>query len=394
MARTISTVDARSKLPPRDAPYWVNLKRGCKLGYRKLTAGSAGTWLARIYDSATTKQTWRTLGSFEDLQPNQRYDAAKAAAEKLAEHMSQGGTADTVTVKEAGAAYVAHLRAEGRGKTADDLKDRLKRWVDDDKLGRLDVRKLTPHHLRAWRQALINKPVIINPHADEDQQKTRVRAASSVNRDMAALRAALNFALANGTAMSDAAWRIELQPIPKADGRRDVYLDRDQRAALIKAAPADLALFIRGLCSVPLRPGAVAALTVGNFDKRLHTLTIGKDKAGKNRMIRLPPATAAFFTQQCKDKTTAAHIFARADGKQWNKDWWKKLLPVAVAQAELPATTTMYALRHSTITDLVVGGLNLMTVAQVSGTSVAMIEKHYAHLQQDQAAAALATLAV
>jgi len=60
--------------------------------------------------------------------------------------------------------------------------------------------------------------------------------------------------------------------------------------------------------------------------------------------------------------------------------------------ANLPATTTAYTMRHSVITDLVVGGLDLLTVAQLSGTSVAMIERHYGHLQQDRAAAALAML--
>ncbi len=49
-------------------------------------------------------------------------------------------------------------------------------------------------------------------------------------------------------------------------------------------------------------------------------------------------------------------------------------------------------MRHSVITDLVTGGLDLLTVAQLSGTSVAMIEKHYGHLRADHAAAALAGL--
>ncbi|NDG42775.1 MAG: integrase, partial [Betaproteobacteria bacterium] len=40
-------------------------------------------------------------------------------------------------------------------------------------------------------------------------------------------------------------------------------------------------------------------------------------------------------------------------------------------------TTTAYALRHSTITDLIaVHQLDTMTVAQRSGTSLLMIEKH------------------
>lgn len=60
--------------------------------------------------------------------------------------------------------------------------------------------------------------------------------------------------------------------------------------------------------------------------------------------------------------------------------------------AGLPPAATTYTLRHSTITDLVTGGLDLLTVAQLSGTSVAMIERHYGHLQRARAADALAGL--
>jgi hypothetical protein len=56
---------------------------------------------------------------------------------------------------------------------------------------------------------------------------------------------------------------------------------------------------------------------------------------------------------------------------------------------------TAYALRHSTITDLIVlHRLDTMTVAQISGTSLPMIEKHYGHLLHDHAANALAGLAL
>jgi hypothetical protein len=43
---------------------------------------------------------------------------------------------------------------------------------------------------------------------------------------------------------------------------------------------------------------------------------------------------------------------------------------------------------------LVQNGLDLLAVALVSGTSVAMIEKHYGHLQRKQTAQALASLAL
>ena len=63
--------------------------------------------------------------------------------------------------------------------------------------------------------------------------------------------------------------------------------------------------------------------------------------------------------------------------------------------ANLPPDATAYALRHSTITDLIARHrLDTMTVAQLSGTSVLMIEKHYGHLLRDHAADALAKLAL
>ena len=47
------------------------------------------------------------------------------------------------------------------------------------------------------------------------------------------------------------------------------------------------------------------------------------------------------------------------------------------------------------ITDLIaLHNLSTMTVAQLSGTSVLIIEKHYGHLLHDHAANALALLAV
>ena len=39
-------------------------------------------------------------------------------------------------------------------------------------------------------------------------------------------------------------------------------------------------------------------------------------------------------------------------------------------------------------------GLDMLTSAQLSGTSVAMIERHYGHLRADHAALALASLAL
>jgi len=66
---------------------------------------------------------------------------------------------------------------------------------------------------------------------------------------------------------------------------------------------------------------------------------------------------------------------------------------VKVRSAELPGALFAYTLRHNVITDLIRARLPALTVAQLSGTSVAMIERHYGHLVRNHAEEALARLA-
>lgn len=390
MGAKIDTVDSRTKAKPRSEPYWVRLAGGCMLGYRKLTAASIGSWYARYRDPETGHRAKTSLGDFSQLPPAQRYDAAKKEAEQWFTHLGRGGAVVSVTVRIACENYVKHVRTTKGDDTADDLQARFARWVDDAPIGRVVIAKLSRRQVDAWRAGLAATPVVVDPHAEEP--RTRPRAASSVNRDCAALRAALNYAHDVGDVTTDMAWRVALRPMKGADGRRTVYLDREQRRKLISCVDADFVEFVKGMTHLPLRPGALAALTVGQFDKRHGVLTIGKDKAGQDRRIKLPKFTAGILAKLTTDKLPAAPLFAQGSGKAWNKDAWKKPMKEAAAAAGLPAGTVLYTLRHSTITDLVIDGLDLLTVALLSGTSVEMIEKHYGHLREDHAAEALAKL--
>ena len=137
----------------------------------------------------------------------------------------------------------------------------------------------------------------------------------------------------------------------------------------------------------------MAALSAGDFDKRTRELTIGKDKSGKPRRIIVPEAVATFLAGQTKDKLPAAALFTRSNGKRWTKEYWNTPITEATAlDTKLPSGITAYTLRHSVITDLVNGGLAILTVAQISDTSVEMIERHYGHLNRPAAEQALVAL--
>lgn len=381
----ITKVADREKLKPRREPYWHRVSAGCYLGLRVLTPSSAGSWVARYRDTDTEKQHYKALGTFDHLPDNERFDAAIKAAREWFNHLGMGGSTESYTVTDVCTRYVAHLKRSKGDKAANDVQRRFAQYVlDNTRFANTDLAKLRPATIEAWRERLQDRAIASGG----------LRTASTLNRDMTAFRAALNLAHADGLVASTLPWRGKLAPIKGADGQRNVYLDRDQRRKLIEPATPDLALFLRALCLLPLRPGALAVLTAGNYDKRLQTLTIGKDKAGKDRKIKLPPVTAAVFETAAKDKLPGAPLFARTDGKPWNKDAWKHPFRAAADAARLPEAATMYVLRHSVITDLVHGGLDLLTVAQISGTSVRMIESHYGHLRSEVAATALERLAL
>lgn len=393
---SITKVGDRDKLKPRSEPYWLKLQTGAYLGFRKWAKDSTGTWIAYWRDSATGKKQKHSLGDFEHLPASERYDAAKKAAETWLTGRGIGASVSINTVREACDDYVKHLRESKREAAADDADARFKRYIYAKKdLADCDLGKLTAHRLEQWRKTLMKTSVKVSRTKKKDAPiVTRARSAASVNRDCTAVRAALNRAHRLGCVPTSVAWLEALKPTKGADGRRDLYLSREQRKVLIEKAPPDLARFLKGLTLVPLRPGALAGLLVNAFDKQLGVLTIGKDKAGADRRIKLPKATAAFFAELATDKLPTALLFTRADGSAWDRFAWRDALQDVVVAAEMPKGTTAYSLRHAAITDLAVGGLDLMTVAQISGTSVAMIERHYAHLQRDRAADALARLAL
>ena len=374
----LGTVKSREKLKPQREPFWQKLATGQYLGFRPSTSGKSGSWIARFYDSESGRQKLRSLGDLGLLPPADRFSAAQSEARTWFKHLSHGGSSDLITVRQA---------CERYAKTHPDATARFQNYVFDDPIAPIPLHKLHDRHLREWRRRRESAPAKVG------LARNGIRSPATINREMVPLRAALNMALAQGDVLNALAWASSLKPA-EAKGRRNLYLDRDQRRLLLAALPPDAHGFFKGLCLLPLRPGALASLRVSDFDPRTRSLTIDRDKSGNGRSILLPNETAALLKENSHAKLPAAPLFSRATGGAWDRDSWKGPIKTAVRQAKLPDRATAYTLRHSTITDLVQGGLDLLTIAQVSGTSVAMIEKHYGHLQRERAAEALAGLAL
>jgi site-specific recombinase XerD len=388
MAIDLSRVGAREALKSRREPHWQRIRPGCYLGYRRSAREGSGTWIARGYDKDARSYKLKALGDFGELIAGERFTAARRAAEAFADMIESGGMPEEKieTVGDACRNYLKHRP----GSIAAGV---FRRHVYSDPISKVRLDKLRRHHLRDWRKRLEEAPALLSRNKEGDK-RTKRRSASTVNRDMVPVRAALRAVLPQGSPGTDSAWQEALRPNRNADRRRGVYLDRNERQRLLAAADAEIEPLLRAMCVLPLRPGATAALTAGAFDRRTSTLTIGQDKAGGDRKIAVPPLIADFLMAHTKGKMPTAPMFSRSDGRVWNKDAWFEPIKDAAIAAGLPSGTSAYAVRHSVITDLVRDGLPILTVAQLSGTSVQMIEKHYGHLVRSDAVQALARLAV
>jgi len=370
----LNRVGKRKDLKPRRAPHWQELSRGKSLGYRRMTAASPGSWIARIYLDGDYQQ--KPLGDFAMLAEEERFDAAKKAAEEWFAHISMGGSTDKVTVKQACEAYVDKLRQEKGDASADDTAGRFKRLVDSDPIARVELAKLAPRHVADWKKRTLAKG----------------GSHGYFNRNATALRAALNLAKSRREVAGDHAWSEELKPLEGGDRRRTLYLDRDKRRELTENASGELRPLVTALSLLPLRPGELVNARVEHLDVK-HGMLRVTGKTG-TREVPLSREALAHLKACAKDKLPSAWLVSRADGRQWDRFTWRDEVKLAAAAAKLPRATCLYTLRHSTITDLVTGGLDLFTVAKISGTSVAMIEKHYGHLQREHAREALEGLAL
>ena len=161
--------------------------------------------------------------------------------------------------------------------------------------------------------------------------------------------------------------------------RRELFLSRDQRKALLDACGGGLKELVEALLLTAIRPGELAATNVNDFDKKHGVLHIRKSKT-KVRVIPLSTAAVKFFTGLTRERIGAHPLVPDAFGTRWSKDSWKKPFKTACEAAGLPSSAVLYSLRHATISELLIGGMDMHTVAKIAGTSTDMIDEHYGHL--------------
>ncbi len=329
------------------------------------------------YRTRDGKQQYKSLGDSLD------FDEARREAENwLAQLVASAvRSVKRSTVRQALEGYLADLRRHGRPQTAA-AEGRFKTVVYGDLLSRLPLESLTREDLLEWRDRLVSARL-------HRRDRGPVRQARTVNRHVRSVVAALNRALELGHIGNPAAWKIRSLPDDVDDsGETAVFLDASQRKALIAAASAETALFLRGLELTGARPKELAEATVGDFSGTMLRLAHRKGRPPKLRVRHtvLSSEGIEFFRRQMVDKLPAAPLFTE-DGKQtWRRHIWSRKIRAAIAAHNLeargkdriPTKASAYSFRHARISELLqVYAVDPLTVAAQTGTSLAMIEKAY-----------------
>jgi integrase len=354
----IDTKTRRAKLAPRREPYFVRLSAGVFVGFRKLDSGS-GTWIGR-YRTDDSKQVFKSFGEFEE------YDDASKAVTEWAKGLASGVQHASTTVSDACKLYVENRRKEKGAANANDAEGRFKRLVYEHRIGSIDLSKLRALDVEKWR----NEQVDVDEDADEESTD---RAKDSANRNLTSLKAALNYAKQCGCVATDIGWKA-ITKFKDVGARRNGWLHADQRKSLLDAMPNDLRTLALSLLHIGARPGELASANAADFDRNAGVLNL-TGKTGP-RKVSLSSAALAFFTEQTKDKIGNAPLLTQADGQRWTAPAWGVAFRDARDAANLP-DAVLYCMRHTYISEAIARGLDVFTVAKLTGTSVQIIQSNY-----------------
>ena len=395
---SLSSKTSRSKLPPRNAFYWVPLDKGKSLGYRRGTNGE-GSWCARVFfpDGTTPKQ--ETFAKADDLKDANddtvlTYSQAKKRAEawcdaKLEEFKAQAEAPTAQSMKTVADALRSHLQVlEGQSTEIDGTaRNRIEKTIAE--IGKIELLALTKQDLIDWRQTLIEtaprvrtkagaEPAYRKDFDPQDPEHKRQRMASA-NRALTDIKTALTAAMASNPALkSDLPWRT-LRAFGKTKGARNVVLDRSEQIRFLNA------------CTPEFRPMGYAGLLTGARygelrharvkDVRLEDQVILVHGKTGERFAPLIDEALAAFACIIEDRDPEEFLFLRANGLPWEKSLQQD--PMETARLAVNPKLTFYGLRHTTITTWILHGIEIPVIAKAVGTSETIIQDHYAHLRDE-----------
>jgi integrase len=350
-------------------PVFMSIGRGLSVGYRRNR--TAGTWVFRQSDGKGGFQT-RAIGHADDFNEANSEDIldfwqAQDRIRSLVQ--SDNRKISPLRVSEAFDGYIPKLRAKN-ARTAKDTEGRLAKHFFP-KFGRRRVIDLSQTEVGNWHASLAKQ--------SDDEEVVR-RSKDSANRVLSMVKAFLNDAWQDkrNHVPSNDAWR-NVKPFKNVSRAREVRYSPGQARVLIEScADEHFADLVTGSYLTGARYGELSGARIVDFDVGAKTLRVS-GKTG-SRDIILQSSAVDFFKRITKGRPRDAFIFVKADGKKWQPSEQTRPMKAAIKEAKLDDRGSLYALRHTYISEAIERNTPLTILAKNCGTSVRIIEKTYAKI--------------
>jgi integrase len=244
-----------------------------------------------------------------------------------------------------------------------------------DHCGKLPVGHLKKHHLEAW---LASKRGSWN-------SSTCCVAVSSVS-------AALNWAADMGLISKNPITKLK-RPQQKSRSAYCVITDEQHATLTAEADKRTEKGFLHILVvlrQTGARPGEIRLLEARHYRPDQGAWVIdasernGNNKLGhrgKRRVIYIPPGLIP-LVEELNRRYPTGTIFPNEDGTAYSEGAIRYRFHHMKRRLGLPSTISLYGYRHRFATDWLAAGKPVGHLAELLGTSIAMIQKHYSHLTE------------
>jgi integrase len=126
---------------------------------------------------------------------------------------------------------------------------------------------------------------------------------------------------------------------------------------------------------------------VGDFQGASRTIVLGKHKRSRTqresipRTITLNAGAYAILERRCQGRGPDAAIFTNGNGNPYDRRDIAQRFATVRRKAGVRPAITIYSFRHLWISEMLMAGVDVLLVARMAGTSVAMIERVYGHFR-------------
>lgn len=392
----------------RPAPLRDELPDGSRIerNYRLDDDGNRvpyGSWYWAVYDPDRRPSRKRL-----NLRTQDRGVALLKAAEhakgygmRTFDPWTQGTTHSGITIDKAADGFLKAQEQAGKSAATVAWDSALLKRFDTHLPAGVLIGHVERHHVESFVNA--RKPV---PKSKKGKKRLGdERSPSTKARILATLRHFFGWAAANRLVQTDPTTDIKLAE--RRGTRRDHITIEEEEAILTAIAKSEaetganrdwLRDWVVFGTHTGLRPSEQHKLRWSAIHLAERTVQIGEGHAVKTPASRrtVPVEGAAYEVLQRRHQKHGdgpnGLVFTGADGGPVNTQYLAKALRKVAEAAGVQKNVVPYSIRHAFGTRAALGGVPLYHIAKLMGTSVAMVEKHYAHYSPDSGAGYLRRL--